>query len=167
MGVPVHIVNLAESLYEFNSMVVRVDDEEFEAFPAKQGACQGCILSPQLFNIYGEHIICEPLEYWTGGISIRGRRISNLRYADDTTLIALDEEEMVELVKLVKIASKKLELCINASKTKVMVVDRIKCLPVSTVLSEYEMVNSFIYLGSIIELKQMEARRQKYGTRSL
>ena len=112
---------------------------------------QGCILSSQLFNIYDEYTIRETLEYWTGGIFIGGRRISNLRYADDTTLIASDEEEMAELVNLVKIASEKLGLGINASKTKIMVVDQAKCLSASTALSEYDKINAFVYLGSIIE----------------
>ena len=131
MGVSALVVDLVESLYEFNSMVVRVDGEESEAFQSEQGVSQGCILSPQLFNINGEHIICQTLEYWTCGISIGGRRISNLQYANDTTLIASDEEEMKELVNLVKIASEKLGLCINASKMKVMMVDWAKCLPFS------------------------------------
>ena len=107
-----HIVDLVESLYQFNSMKVRVDNEESEAFQEEQEVCQGCILSPQLFNIYGEHIIREALEHWTGGIFVGRRRISNLRCADDTTLKALYEEEMAKLVNVVKIASKKLGVCI-------------------------------------------------------
>ena len=72
----------------------------------------------------------------TSGISIAGRKIFNLGYANDTTLIVSDEEEIEELVNLVKIASEKLWLRINASNTKVMVEDQVKCLPVSTALSE-------------------------------
>ena len=60
----------------------------------------GCTFSSQLFYSYGGHIIREALEYWASNISIEGRRISNLRYADDATLIASDEKEMVELVNL-------------------------------------------------------------------
>ena len=91
-------------------MVVRVDDggEESEIFQEQQGVHQECILSPQSFNICGEHIILETLEHWAGGVSIVGRRISNLRYAYVTTLIASDEEEMAQFVNLVKIASEKL-----------------------------------------------------------
>ena len=66
-------------------------------------------------------------------------------------MIALDEEEMAELVNLVKIANEILALRINALKTKVMVVYRAKCLPVSTTLSEYKKVYVFVYLGFIIE----------------
>ena len=64
------------------------------------------MLSPQLFNIFGEHIIREALKHRTGGISIGGRRIFDLQYADDTTLIASDKVEMAVLVNLVKIARK-------------------------------------------------------------
>ena len=67
-------------------------------------------------------------------------------------MIALNEEEMAELVNLVKIANEKLALCINASKTKVLVIDQSEYLPVSIALSEYEKVNAFVYLGSIIDV---------------
>ena len=70
-------------------------------------------LSAQLFNIDGEHTIREALEYRTHDISIGWRRTSNLWYADDTILFALDEEEMGELVNLVKMTSQKFGLCIN------------------------------------------------------
>ena len=63
MGVLAHIVDLVKSLYGFNSMVVSVDGEESEAFQSEHRVCQGCILSPQLFNIYGESIIREALEH--------------------------------------------------------------------------------------------------------
>lgn len=75
-------------------MVVIVDCGESEVFQAEQGVCQKCILYPQLFNIYGEHIIREALEHWTNSISIGGRRISNLRYANNTALIASDEGQV-------------------------------------------------------------------------
>ena len=91
MGVSAHIVNLVEHLHEFNSMEMRVAGEQSEAFQAEQGVSQGCILSPQLFDIYNEHIIRKVLEHWAGDISIRGRRISSLRNAGDTTSIASDE----------------------------------------------------------------------------
>ena len=63
IGVRAHIVDLVESLYEFNSMMIRVDGEEPEDFQVEQGLRQGYILFPQLFNIYGEHIIREALEH--------------------------------------------------------------------------------------------------------
>ena len=101
---------------------------------------------PQLFNIYVEHIIRETLVHGTGGISIGERRSSNLRYEDDTTLIASDEEEMAELVNLVKI-SKRFGLRTNALKMKVMVMERAKGLLVSTALSDYKKVQRFCIFG--------------------
>ena len=91
------------------------------------------------------------LEKWSGGISIGGRKISNPRYADDTTLITADEEEMAELIDRVKAVNKRFGLQINATKIKVMVVDRAKSLPNSMALGEYEKGNTFVYLGSAIE----------------
>ena len=90
-------------------MVLRVVAEESEDFQDEQGVPQECILSSHLFNICGEHIICEALEHWTGGITIGQRRISHLSCADDTTLIALGEEKIAELINQVKMVSKKLE----------------------------------------------------------
>ena len=105
-----NIVNLVHSLHEFSFITVRIDSEEPDAFQ---------------LNLYGEHIIREALEYGTSDIFIKGRWISNLQCADDITLIASDEEKMMELINLVKMASEKLALCksINVLKTKVMVVD--------------------------------------------
>ena len=76
---------------------------------------------------------------------------------------------MEELVYLVKIVSEKVGLSINASKSKVMMVDWAKCLPVFTALSNYEKVNAFVYLGFINEksMKQMEDRQLKYCVESL
>ena len=123
MGVPAYIADLVKSLYEFNSKVARVDGEESKAFRAEQWVRQGCVLFPKLFNIYGEHIIRKAPEHWTVSISSGERRISDLRYADDTTLTAPNEKEMVELVNLVKMANENLELSTNPSKMKVMMVN--------------------------------------------
>ena len=75
MGFRARVVDLLESLYEFNSMLVRVGGEKSKDFQVEQAVRQGCILSPQLFNIYDEHIIPNTLEHWPGGISIGGRTI--------------------------------------------------------------------------------------------
>ena len=88
----------------------------------------------------------ETWERWTGSISIGGRRISDLRYADVHILVALDEEEMVELVNLVEIANKKRKIRINASKTKVMMIDWVEYLTVSIALIKHKKVNTFIFM---------------------
>ena len=90
-------------------------------FPRLKGVCQGCVLSPCLFNLYAEYIIRSTgLEEAQAGIQIAGRNINNLRYADDTTLMAEREEELKSLLMKVKEESEKLGLKLNIQKTKLM-----------------------------------------------
>ena len=85
------------------------------------GVHQGCILSPCLFNIYAEYIMRNAgLEEAQAGIKIAGRNINNLRYADDTTLMAESEEELKSLLMKVKEESEKVDLKLNIQKTKII-----------------------------------------------
>ena len=85
------------------------------------GVHQGCILSPCLFNFYAEYIMRNAgLDEAQVGIKIAGRNISNLRYADDTTLMAESEKELKSLLMKVKVDSKKVGLKLNIQKTKIM-----------------------------------------------
>ena len=86
-----------------------------------KGVCQGCILSPCLFNFYAEYIMRNTgLEEAQSGIKIAGRNINNLRYADDTTLMAESEEELKSLLMKVKKESEKVGLKLNIQKMKIM-----------------------------------------------
>ena len=86
-----------------------------------KGVYQGCMLSPCLFNLYAEYIMGNArLHEAQAGIKIAGRNISNLRYADDTTLMAESEEELKSLLMKVKEESKKVGLKLNIQKTKIM-----------------------------------------------
>ena len=86
-----------------------------------KGVCQGCILSPCLFNLYAEYIMRNTgLEEAQAGIQIARRNINNLRYADDTTLMAESEEELKSLLMKVKKESEKVGLKPNIQKTKIM-----------------------------------------------
>ena len=86
-----------------------------------KGECQGCILSPCLFNLYAEYIMRNAgLEEAQAGIKIVRRNINNLGYADDTTLMAESEEELKNLLMKVKEESEKLGLKLNIQKTKIM-----------------------------------------------
>ena len=86
-----------------------------------KGVHQGCILSPYLFNLYAEYIKRNTgLEEAQAGIKIAGRNINNLRYADDTTLVAESEEELKSLLMKVKEESEKVGLKLNIPKTKIM-----------------------------------------------
>ena len=85
------------------------------------GSSKGCIFSPCLFNLYAEYIIRNTgLEETQAGIKIAGRNINNLRYADDTTLMAESEEELKSLLMRVKVESENVGLKLNIQKTKIM-----------------------------------------------
>ena len=120
MGVPVHLTVLLKRLYTNQEATVRTEFGETDNVDIGKGVRQGCILSPLLFNIYAENIMREALEEWESGISIGWRMVTNLRYADDTTLFAGTKEDLTELVERVRRASEKAGLYLNVGKTKVM-----------------------------------------------
>ena len=96
-------------------------DMEQQWFQIGKGVHQGSILSPCLFNLYAEYIMRNAgLEEAQAGIKIAGRNINNLRYADDTTLMAESEEELKSLLMKVKVESEKVGLKLNIQKTKIM-----------------------------------------------
>ena len=91
------------------------------SFQIGKGVYQGCILSPCLFNLYVEYIMRNAgLDEAPAGIKITGRNINNLRYADDTTLMAESEEELKSLLMKVKEESEKVGLKLNIQKTRIM-----------------------------------------------
>ena len=96
-------------------------EQQTDCFQMGKGVCQGCILSPCLFNFYAEHIMRNSgLEEAQAGIKIARRNINNLRYADDTTLVAESEEELKSLLMKVKEESEEVGLKLNIQKTKIM-----------------------------------------------
>ena len=145
MGTPTHLIVLLKSLYENQEATVRTEFGETENLSIGKGVRQGCILSPLLYNIYAEHIMREALHDWKGGISIGGRKITNLRYADDTTLLAKTKNEIEEFLKKVKVESEKLGLYLNLSKTKVMTTANPENLSIDG--ETVEAVNNFAFLG--------------------
>ena len=109
MGIPDHLTCLLRNLYSGQEATVRTGHGTTDWFQIRKGVCQGCILSPCLFNLYGEYIIRNAgVDEAQTGIKIVWRNINNLRYADDTTLIAEIEEELKSLLMKVKEESKKL-----------------------------------------------------------
>ena len=95
MRIQDHLTCLLRSLYAGQEATVRTGNGKTDWFQIRKGVCQGCILSPCLFNLYAEYIIRNAgLEEAPAGIKIAGRNINNLRYADDTTLMAESEEEL-------------------------------------------------------------------------
>ena len=109
MGIPDHLTCFLRNLYAGQEAVVRTGHGTTDWFQIGKGVCQGCILSPCLFNFYAEYIMRNAgLEETQAGIKIAGRNINNLRYADDTTLMAESEEELKSLLRKVKRRVKKL-----------------------------------------------------------
>ena len=95
MGIPDHLICLLRNLYSGQEATVRTGHGTTDSFQIRKGICQGCILSPCLFNLFAEIIIRNAgLDESQTGIKIDRRNINNLSYADDTTLMAESEEEL-------------------------------------------------------------------------
>ena len=152
MGFPVHIVSLIRSLYKNQASRVMTNNGPTDWFKNERGVRQGCVLSPNLFNIETEEIIRQATTEFDG-VSVGGRHISNLRYADDTVLLAESEEKLQSLLDAVEDRSAEHGLLLNASKTKVMYSG--KETEGVTILTrageELEQVSEFTYLGSCID----------------
>ena len=121
MGIPDHLTCLLRNLYAGKEVTLRTGHGTTDWFEIGKGVRQGCILSPCIFNLYAEYIMRNAgLEGSQAGIKIAGRNINNLRYADDTTLMAESEEELKSLLMKVKEESGKVILKLNIQKTKIM-----------------------------------------------
>ena len=108
MGIPDHLTCLLRNLYAGQEATVRTGQGTTDWFQTGKGVCQGCILSPCLFNFSAEYIMRNAgLEEAQAGIKIAGRNINNLRYADDTTFMAESKEELKSLLMKVKEESEK------------------------------------------------------------
>ena len=149
MGIPDHPICLLRNLYAGQEAAVRTGHGTTDWFQIGKGVCQGCILSPRLFNIYAEYIMRNPgLEEAQAGIKIAGRNINKLRYADDTTLMAESEEELKNLLMKVKEESGKAGLKLNIQKTKIMASGPITSWQIDG--ETVETVTDFIFEGSKI-----------------
>ena len=121
MGISAHLTCLLRNLYADQEATVRIGHGTTDWFQTGKGVRQGCILSPCLFNFYAEYIMRNAgLEEAQAGIKIAGRNINNLKYADDTTLMAENEEELKSLLMKVKKEGEKVGLKLNIQKTKIM-----------------------------------------------
>ena len=118
MGIPDHLTFLLRNVYAGQEATVRTGHGTMYWFRIEKGIHQGCILSNCLFNLYAEYIIQNArLDESQAEIKIAGRSISNLRYTDDTTLMAESEEELKSLLMKVKEESEKVGLKLNIQKT--------------------------------------------------
>ena len=146
MGIPDHLTCLLRNLYAGQEATVRTGHGTTDWFQVGKEVHQGCILSPCLFNLYAEYIMRNAgLEEAQAGIKITARNFNNLRYADDTTLMAESEEELKSLLMKVKEQSEKVGLKVNIQKTKIMASG-----PITSWQIDGETVSDFIFLGSKI-----------------
>ena len=149
LTLPNHLTCLLRNLYAGQEATVRTGHGITDWFQTGQGVRQGCILSPCLFNFYAEYIIRNAgLDEAQAGIQIAGRNINNLRYADDTTLMAENEEKLKSLLMKVKEGSEKVVLKLSIQKTKIMASCPITSWQIDG--ETMETVRDFIFLGSKI-----------------
>ena len=121
MGIPDHLTCLLSCLYAGQEATVRTGHGTTDWFQIGKRVRQSCILSPRLFNFYAEYIMRNAgLEETQAGIKTAGRNINNLRYADDTILMAESEEELKSLLMKAKEESEKVGLKLNIQKTKII-----------------------------------------------
>ena len=148
MGIPDHLTCLLRNLYLSQEATVRTRHGT-EWFKIGTGVRQGCILSSCLFNVYAEYIVQNAgLDESQARIKIDRRNINNLRYADDTTLMAESEEELKSLLMSVKEESEKAGLKLNIQKTKIIASSPITSWQIEG--EKVEAVTDFIFLGSRI-----------------
>ena len=119
MGISGHLTCLLRNLYAGQVATVRTGHGKMDWFQTGKGVHQGSILSPGLFNLYAEYIMRNAgLDETQAGIKIAGRNINNLRYTDDTTLMAESKEELKNLLMKVKEESEKAGLKLNFKKLR-------------------------------------------------
>ena len=140
---------LLRNLYAGQEATVRTGHGTMDWFKIAKGVHQGCILSPWLFNLYAEYIMWNAgLDEARAGIKIAGKNINNLRYADDTTLMAKSKEELKSLLMKVKEENEKAGLKLSIQKTKIMASGPISSWQIDG--KTMETVTDFIFLGSKI-----------------
>ena len=149
MGIPDHLTCLLRNLYAGQEATVRTGHGTTDWFPIGKGVRQDCILSPCLFNLYAEYIMRNAgLEEAHAGIKIARKNMNNLRYADDTTLMAESEEELKSLLMKVKVESEKAGLKLTIQKRKIMASGPITSWEIDG--ETVEIVSDFILGGSKI-----------------
>ena len=147
MGISDHLTCLLRNLYAGQEATGRTGHGTMNWFKIWKGEHQGCILSPCLFNLYAEYIMRNArLHESQAGIKIAGRNINNLRYADDTILMAENKEELESLLRRVKEENEKAGLKLNIQRTKIMASSPITSWQIDG--ETMETVTDFLFLGS-------------------
>ena len=164
MAIPDHLTGLLRNLYAGQEATVRTGHGTTNWFQIGKGVCQGCVLSPCLFNLCAGHIMRNTgLDEAQAGIKIAGRNINNLRYADSTILMA-ESEELKGLLMKVKEESEKVGLKLNIQETKIMASGPITSWQIDGEIMET--VADFI-LGAPKSLQMMTVARKLKDSYSL
>ena len=166
MRLPDCLTYFLRNLYADQEATVRTGLGPTEWFQIGEGVCQGCILLPCLFNLYAEYIMRNfGLDEMQAEVKIARRNINNLRYAEDTTLMAESEEKLKSLLMKVKEETEKIGLKLNIQKIKIMAFSPITSR--QTDGKTVQTVRGFIFLGSRItsdgEWSQETKRRLLLG----
>ena len=149
MGIPDHLTCILRNLYAGQEATVRTGHGTTGWFQIGKGVCEGCILSPCLFSLYAEYIMRNAgLDEAQAGIKLAGRNINNLRYEDDTSLMAESEEELKSLLMKFKEDGEKVGLKLNIQKTKITPFSPITSWQIDG--ETVETVTDFIFGGSKI-----------------
>ncbi len=145
------IVEIVKALYERTSSAVLLNNQIGYSFPTTVGVRQGCLLSPILFNLFLEQIMLETLQDHQTSISINGRAICNLRFADDIDLLAGSNQELQELTKKLVERAGAYAMEISTEKSKVMV-NSIKDTTSNIIMRGHKLeeVEGFKYLGATL-----------------
>jgi len=151
LGIDGKDLRLLNNLYKEQIAAVSIDGNLSDWIPVKRGVRQGCVLSPDLFSIYAENIMRKLIQ--TENFKVNGTSITNIRYADDTVLLADNTHDLQELITSLQQESEKRGLFINKKKTKIMVMSKKSEVPKSKIFLNGEILEQtdhFDYLGSIV-----------------
>ena len=147
MGMPDHLTCLLRNLYSGQEATITTINRTMDCFKIEIGAHQGCILSPCLFNLYSESIMQNPrLDEVQARIKVARRNINNLRYVDDTTLMAESEEELNSFLLKVKEENEQADLKLSIQKPKIMTSGPVTSWQIHG--ERMETVTDFIFLVS-------------------
>lgn len=145
-------IRIIQNLYWNQDAFVRTQSGDTEAINIQKGVRQGCVLSPMLFNLYSEEIFTTALQNAKEGIKVNGKRVNNIRYADDTVLIAESEEDLQNLLDKIVYEGETYGIKVNEKKTKIMVVSKNNTPRANIAIGTHciEQVENFKYLGCIM-----------------
>ena len=150
-NIPRKLTALIQNLYSQAVSAVRIGVDISDWFHQTVGVRQGCVLSPDLFNLFLEHVLSEALDAYQGGALVNGRRVSNLRFADDIDLMGETVTEAQDILTAVHLSSQKHGLEISKEKTKVLLVSKeARDVTISIENQQLEQVTHFKYLGTEI-----------------